>query len=71
MQHVYSIYLKFGYFVFYKLIYRFTERKYIFMYTTVHADMVGAQIAYVLGLLVHGKVVVEFGRKVFLVDCLL
>ena len=41
------------------------------MYTTVHADMVGGQIAYVLGLLVHGKVVVEFGRKVFLVDCLL
>jgi len=32
--------------------------------------MVGV-IAYVLGLLVHGKVVVEFGRKVFLVDCLL
>jgi len=31
---------------------------------------VGANIGYVLGLLVHGKVVVEFGRKVFLVDCL-
>jgi len=25
----------------------------------------------VLGLLVHGKVLVEFGRKIFLVDCLL
>ena len=32
--------------------------------------MVGANNGYVLGLLVHGKVVVEFGRKVFLVDCL-
>ena len=32
---------------------------------------VGAKIGYVLGLLVQGKVVVEFGRKVFLVDCLL
>ena len=32
---------------------------------------VGANIRYVLGLLVYGKVVVEFGRKVFLVDCLL
>ena len=28
-------------------------------------------IGYVPVLLVHGKVVVEFGRKVFLVDCLL
>ena len=33
--------------------------------------MVGAKIAYVLGLLVHCTVVVEFGRKVFLVDFLL
>ena len=33
--------------------------------------MVGSKIGYVLGLLVHGKVVVEFGRKVFLVDSLL
>ena len=32
--------------------------------------MVGANNGHVLGLLVHGKVVVEFGRKVFLVDCL-
>ena len=30
-----------------------------------------AKIGYVPVLLVHGKVVVEFGRKVFLVDCLL
>ena len=33
--------------------------------------MVGAKIAYVLGLLVHGNVVGEFDRKVFLVDGLL
>jgi len=32
---------------------------------------VGANIGYELGLLVRGKVVVEFGRKIFLVDCLL
>ena len=32
---------------------------------------VGANIGYVLGLVVQRKVVVEFGRKVFLVDCLL
>jgi len=34
------------------------------MYKTV-------KLGYVLGLLVQGKVVVEFGRKVFLVDCIL
>ena len=32
--------------------------------------MVGAKIGSVLGLLVHGKVVVKFGRKEFLVDYL-
>jgi len=32
---------------------------------------VGAKIGYVPGLLVYGKVVFVFGRKVFLVDCLL
>ena len=32
---------------------------------------VGAEIGYVLGLLMHDKVSVEFGRKVFLVVCLL
>ena len=36
----------------------------------VHNCQCGANKGYVLGLLVHGKVVVEFGRKVFLVDCL-
>ena len=30
---------------------------------------VGAKIGFVLGLLVHGKAVVESGRNVFLVDC--
>jgi len=40
------------------------------MYTTV-GGTVGANIGYGLGLLVHGKVVVEFGRNVFHVDCLL
>jgi len=35
------------------------------MYKSVHAN-----IGYVLGLLVHDKVVVEFGWKVFLVDYL-
>ena len=33
--------------------------------------MVGEKIGYELGLLVHGKVVIDFGRKVFLVECLL
>ena len=38
--------------------------------TNCPSGMVGANIGYVFGLLVHGKVVAEFGRKVFLVDCL-
>ena len=29
------------------------------------------KIGYVLGLLMHNKVVVEFGGKVFLIDCLI
>jgi len=32
---------------------------------------VGEKIGYVLRLLMQGKVVVDFGGKVFLVDCLL
>ena len=32
---------------------------------------VGSELGYVLRILLHGKVVVEFGRKVFLVECLL
>jgi len=35
------------------------------VYKTVHAGRK------VLGLIVHGKVVVDFGGKLFLVDCLL
>ena len=61
MRHVYSINLKFGSFVLYTQIYRLPERTNVSMFKTVH----------VLGLLVHDKVVVKFGRKVFLVDCLL
>ena len=62
------MHLKFCYFV----LYRFTKRK----KKRVHVQncpcgTVDAKIGYVLGLLVHGKVDVEFGRKVFLVDCLL
>jgi len=41
-------------------------KKNVSMYKTVHA-----KIGYVLGLLVLGNGIVEFGRKVFLVDCLL
>ena len=40
----------------------------MFIYKTVHAER--AKIGYVLGFLVYGKVVGEFG-EVFLVDCLL
>ena len=43
---------------------------YIIVAFVVTGSLVGANIGYVLGLLVHGKVVVEFGRKVLLVDCL-
>ena len=52
-------------------IYRVTERLKRFPCTKLSVRNGGANIGYVLGLLVHGKVVVEFGRKVFLVDCLL
>ena len=41
----------------------------MFIYKTVHAER--AKIGYVLGFLVYGKVVGEFGWKVFLVDFLL
>ena len=43
---------------------RFQERKH-------PCGTVCAEIAYVLGLLVHGQVGVVLCRKVFLVDCLL
>ena len=38
---------------------------------TCPCGTVGANIGYVLGVLIRGKVVVKFGRKVFLVDRLL
>jgi len=34
-------------------------------------ETLGTNIGYVVELLVHGNIVVEFDRKVFLVDCLL
>ena len=42
-----------------------------FSCTKLTMRIVGANIGCVLVLLVHGKVVVDFGRKVFFVDCLL
>jgi len=65
------MHLKFGYFVLYIPIYRLTERKNRFHEQNCPCETFGAKIVYVPGLLVHGKVVVEFRRKVFLVDCLL
>ena len=38
---------------------------------TCPCETVGTKIDNVLGLLAQGNVIVEFGRKVFLVDCLL
>ena len=65
------MHLKFGYFVLYTPIYRLTERKKRLYVQNCPCGTVGAKIGYILGLLMHGKVVVEFGRKVFLVDCIL
>ena len=58
------------------VVYLQIELNFVFELTQYHHSipifrMVDAKIAYVLGLLVHGKVVVEFGRKIFLVDFLL
>ena len=64
------MHLKFGYFVVYTPIYRLTERKKRFHVQNCPCGTVGANIGYVLGLLVYDKIVVEFGRKVFVVDCL-
>ena len=59
------MHLKFGYFVLYTPIYRLTERKKSFHVQNCPCESVSAKIGYVLGLLVHGQVAVEFGRKVF------
>ena len=64
------MHLTFGYLVLYTPIYRLTERKKCFHVQNCPCGTVGANICYELGLLMYGKVVVEFGRKVFLVDCL-
>ena len=68
------MHLKCGYFVLYTLIYRLTEWTKRFHLQNCQCWTVGAKIRNVLGLLgllMHGKVVVEFGRKVFLVNSLL
>ena len=65
------MHLKFGYMVLGKPIYQLTERKKCFHVQNSPCGTVGAKISYVLGLIVHGKLVVEFGRKAFHVDCLL
>ena len=59
----YLMHLKFGYFLLYIPIYRLMK--------TCPCETVGTKIDNVLGLLAQGNVIVEFGRKVFLVDCLL
>ena len=58
------MHLKFVYFILYAPIYILTERKKCFHVYNCPFGTVGANI-------VHDKVVVEFGRKVFIVDCLL
>ena len=65
------MHLKIGYVVLYTPIYRLTERKKRFHVQNCPCGTVGAKTGHVLGYLVHGKVVVEFGSKVFLVDGLL
>ena len=64
MRHIKSMHLAFGYFVLYSPIYRLTELK----KKRFHAQHCPC---YVLGVLVHDKVVVDFGRKVFSVDGLI
>ena len=70
LQYAISMHLKFGYFLLYTPIYRLTERKKRFHLQNCPCGTVGANIGYVLGLLVHSNVVVELGSKVLLVDCL-
>ena len=65
------MHLRFGNCVVYITIYRLTERKQRFHVQNRPCGTVVAKMDYVLGLIVHGKVVVEIGRKVFLVDWLL
>jgi len=63
--------LKYGKCVLYITVYRLTERKKHFHVQNCSFGTVGANIGYVLGLLVYGNAVVEFGRKVLLVDRIL
>ena len=64
------MHLQFGYFVLYSPIYRLMERKKVSMYKTIHAEWWLRIYRLCARAPVHDKVVVEFGRKVFLVDCL-
>ena len=63
------MHLKCGTFVLYTLA--INGKRKLFHVQNCPRGTVGAKIGYVLGHLVHGKVVVEFGRHVFRVDCLL
>ena len=59
---------QFGYFVLYTPL-SINGKKKLFHLQNSPCRTVGTKIGYALGLLLHGKVVVQFGRKVFLVDC--
>ena len=63
MRQIKSTHLKVGYFVLYTPIYRITKRKKGFHVQHCPCGTVGANIGYVLGLLVHGKIVVELVGK--------
>ena len=65
------MHLKFGYFVLYTPIYQLTGEKKRFHVENCPCETVGAKLVYMLGLLLHGNAVFEFGRKVILVDFLL
>ena len=66
-----SMHLKFGNLKLYTPIHRLTEiKKFPCTQLSVQNGR-WAKIGYELGLLVYGTVVIEFGRKLFLVDCLL
>ena len=71
MRNMLSMHLKFGYFVLYTPTYWLKERKKRLHVQNCPCGTLGARIGLVVGLPVHGKVVVEFGRKVCTVDTLL
>ena len=65
------MHLTIGYCVLFTPIYQLTERKKTFPCTKLFMRNGRCKLDYVLGLLVHDKVVVEFSSNVILVDCLL